>query len=202
MVTHRPVEVLLDTDTVQRRVSELAAAICADYAASDAPVFTGILKGCLYFLADLTRQVTLPLELDLMCISSYGSSAESSGRVRILNDAAVRAGDYILYWMQSSHRTEDNPALQYAIERADQAHLPLIVYFGLWQSYPEANLRHFRFMLEGLAEVGHSLESSGIRFVLRIESPERGACALAKNAAVVIVDRGYLWQQQWQRLRW
>jgi len=121
-------------------------------------------------------------------------------RVRILNDATVRAGEYVLYWMQSSHRTEENPALRYAIERADQAHLPLIVYFGLWQSYPEANLRHFRFMLEGLAEVGHSLESKGIRFVLRTEAPEKGVCALAKNAAVVIVDRGYLRQQQsWYR---
>jgi deoxyribodipyrimidine photo-lyase len=122
------------------------------------------------------------------------------GRVRILNDATVRTGDYVLYWMQSSHRTEENPALRYAIERADQAHLPLIVYFGLWQSYPEANFRHFRFMLEGLAEVGHSLESLGIRFVLRNEPPEKGVCALAKNAAVVIVDRGYLRQQQlWYR---
>jgi deoxyribodipyrimidine photo-lyase len=124
----------------------------------------------------------------------------AEGRVRILNDATVRTGDYILYWMQSSHRTEDNPALRYAIERADQAHLPLIVYFGLWQSYPEANLRHFRFILEGLAEVARSLESRGIRFVLRTESPDKGVCALAKNAAVVIVDRGYLRQQQsWYR---
>ncbi len=121
-------------------------------------------------------------------------------RVRILNDARVRTGEYVLYWMQSSHRTEENPALRYAIERADQAHLPLIVYFGLWQSYPESNLRHFRFMLEGLAEVGHSLESLGIRFVLMNEPPEKGACALGKNAAVVIVDRGYLRQQQsWYR---
>jgi deoxyribodipyrimidine photo-lyase len=124
----------------------------------------------------------------------------AEGRVRILNDDIVRTGDYVLYWMQSSHRTEENPALRYAIERADQAHLPLIVYFGLWQSYPEANLRHFRFILEGLAEVARSLESRGIRFVLRTESPDKGVCALAKNAAVVIVDRGYLRQQQsWYR---
>jgi len=122
------------------------------------------------------------------------------GRVRILNDSTVRAGDYVLYWMQSSHRTEENPALVYAVERADQAHLPLIVYFGLWQSYPEANLRHFRFMLEGLAEVARSLESLGIRFVLRTELPDKGVCALAKKAAVVIADRGYLRQQQsWYR---
>jgi deoxyribodipyrimidine photo-lyase len=121
-------------------------------------------------------------------------------RVRILNDARIRNGDYVLYWMQSSHRTEENPALRYAIERADQAHLPLIVYFGLWQSYPEANLRHFRFMLEGLAEVGHSLKARGIRIVIRTEPPDKGVCALAKNAALAIVDRGYLrLQQSWYR---
>jgi len=121
-------------------------------------------------------------------------------RIRVLNDAMVRTVDYVLYWMQSSHRTEQNPALVYAVERADQAHLPLVVYFGLWQYYPETNLRHFRFMLEGLAEVARSLESLGIRFVLRTEPPDIGVLDLAKNAAVVIVDRGYLRQQQlWYR---
>jgi deoxyribodipyrimidine photo-lyase len=117
-------------------------------------------------------------------------------RVRVLNDASVRNGDYVLYWMQASHRTEENPALRYAVERADQAHLPLVVYFGLSQTYPEANLRHFRFMLDGLGEVARSLESLGIRFVLRIEPPDNGVLGLSKNAAVVIVDRGYLRQQQ------
>jgi deoxyribodipyrimidine photo-lyase len=51
-------------------------------------------------------------------------------------------------------------------------------------------------MLDGLAEVARSLESMGIRFVLRIEPPEKGVCTLARNAAAVIVDRGYLRQQQ------
>jgi deoxyribodipyrimidine photo-lyase len=102
--------------------------------------------------------------------------------------------------MQASHRTENNPALAYAVEQANRANLPLMVYFGLWQSFPEANLRHFRFMLDGLADVTRSLESMGIRFVLRIEPPDKGVCALAKNAAAIIVDRGYLRQQQsWYR---
>jgi len=119
-------------------------------------------------------------------------------RVRFLNDATVRTGDYVLYWMQASHRTEENPALRYAVERADRAHLPLVVYFGLWQTYPEANLRHFRFMLEGLTEVARSLESLGITFVLRVEPPDEGVLALAKHAAIVVVDRGYLrLQQSW-----
>ena len=121
-------------------------------------------------------------------------------RVRVLNDGTVRTGGYIIYWMQSSHRTTENPALLYAIGRADHAQLPLIVYFGLWQSFPEANLRHFRFMLEGLAEVARSLESLGILFVLRIEPPDEGILSLAKNAALVVVDRGYLkLQQAWYR---
>jgi deoxyribodipyrimidine photo-lyase len=127
------------------------------------------------------------------------SSVEAE-RIQALNSSPVRNGDYILYWMQSSHRTEENPALRYAIERADKVHLPLVVYSGIWQSYPEANFRHFRFMLEGLAEVAHSLESLGITFVLRIEPPDNGVLALTNNAATVIVDRGYLRQQQvWYR---
>ena len=121
-------------------------------------------------------------------------------RVRFLNDATVRTGDYVLYWMQASHRTEDNPALRYAVERADMAHLPVMVYFGLWQTYPEANLRHFRFMLEGLSEVARSLESIGVTFVLRVEPPDEGVLVLAKDAAIVVVDHGYLRQQQaWYR---
>ena len=121
-------------------------------------------------------------------------------RVRVLNKSSLRAGDYVLYWMQASHRTEDNPALLYAVERADQADLPVVVYFGLWQSYPEANLRHFRFMLEGLAEVADALASRGILFVLRTEPPESGVVACAKDAAMVIVDRAYLrLQNAWYR---
>ena len=119
-------------------------------------------------------------------------------RIQALNNAIIKPGDYVLYWMQSSHRTEQNPALVYAIERADHAHLPLVVYSGLWQTYPESNIRHFNFMLEGLAEVAHSLESLGIRFVLRIEQPDIGVLALAKKAALVLVDRGYLrLQKSW-----
>lgn len=121
-------------------------------------------------------------------------------RVRELNDATVRTGDYVLYWMQSSHRTEENPALVYAVEQANRHNLPLVVYFGLFPAYPESNLRHFRFMLEGLTEVSRSLESLGIRFVLRTEPPDRGVIGLADNAALVVADRGYLkLQQVWYR---
>lgn len=109
-----------------------------------------------------------------------------------LNDATVRTGDYVLYWMQSSQRTEENPALVYAVEQADRLNLPLVVYFGLFPSYPESNLRHFRFMLEGLHEISGSLETLGIQFVLMTEPPDRGIIRLAEDAALVVADRGYL----------
>lgn len=121
-------------------------------------------------------------------------------RIRALNDATVRTGDYVLYWMQSSYRTEENPALVYAVERAARLHLPLVVYFGLFTSYPESSLCHFRFMLERLGEVSRSLESLGIRFVLRMEPPDKGVIALADDSALVVADRGYLkLQQEWYR---
>ena len=113
-------------------------------------------------------------------------------RIRAFTGAGSRSGHYILYWMQSSHRTEENPALGFAVERANRAHLPLVVYFGLWRSYPEAGLRHFAFMLQGLREVAVSLETLGVRLVLEVERPDQGFLSLAKDAALAVVDRGYL----------
>lgn len=102
----------------------------------------------------------------------------------------------MLYWMQSSQRTEENPALRYATERADRAGLPLVAYFGLDGTYPESTLRHLQFMAEGLSDVARSLEDLGILFALRMESPQEGACRLARDASVMVVDRGYLRPQQ------
>jgi len=95
-------------------------------------------------------------------------------RIRPLNAKARRRGDYILYWMQASQRTRYNHALEYAIEAANQEFLPLVVYFGLTDRYPEANLRHYAFMLEGLAETESFLARRGIKLVVRHESPEVG----------------------------
>lgn len=115
-----------------------------------------------------------------------------SRRIQRLNDRPVTRGAYVLHWMQASQRADLNHALEYAIVRADALHVPLIVYFGLTEDFPEANARHYRFMLEGLNEVQSSLKDRGIGRVIRRESPEKGAAALAREACLVIVDRGYL----------
>ncbi len=68
-----------------RRVGELGAEITADYAGR-APLLVGVLKGAFMFMADLSRQIDLPVEFDFMAVSSYGSGTRSSGVVRIVKD--------------------------------------------------------------------------------------------------------------------
>jgi len=83
---HADVEdVLLTGEEIQARVAELGAQLAADYEGRD-PVLVSVLKGSIIFLADLVRAMPMPLSIDLMEVSSYGASTESSGQVRILKD--------------------------------------------------------------------------------------------------------------------
>jgi deoxyribodipyrimidine photo-lyase len=119
-------------------------------------------------------------------------SPVSPGRIHLLNQRPVRQGDYVIYWMQASHRAVDNCALEHAVYRANRLNLPLLAYFGLTNEFPSSNIRHFSFMLQGLAEVSEDLEQRGIPFILRNEDPAIGMQALARKAALVVVDQGYL----------
>ena len=78
-------EVLVDEGAIEMKVRELGARIAEDYRGRDL-VLVSILKGALPFLADLMRQIPLPLALDFIEVSSYGDATESSGVVRILED--------------------------------------------------------------------------------------------------------------------
>ncbi len=120
-------------------------------------------------------------------------------RIKALNARDAKKGDFVLYWMQASQRAEGNHALEYAVRRADELRLPVVVFFGLTDDFPEANERHYAFMLEGLSDLGPKLEKKGIRFVVRKISPERGVVALSKRASLVVTDRGYLRiQKEWR----
>ncbi len=121
-------------------------------------------------------------------------------RIRTLNDMPTREGHYVLYWMQSAVRSMDNHALEYAIQQANTLELPLLVCFGLWADYPEANARHFQFLLEGLQDVEGNLARRKIRFVVQKGEPFAVAEKLAQAAAMVIVDRNYLrHHKRWYR---
>ena len=81
-------KVLIEEQTLRNRVAELGAEISVDYAGKDL-LLVGVLKGAVFFMADLMRHLTIPCEVDFMAISSYGASTDSSGVVRILKDLDV-----------------------------------------------------------------------------------------------------------------
>jgi hypoxanthine phosphoribosyltransferase len=78
-------EILVQPDELSHRVRELGAQISGDYAGRDL-LLIGVLKGAVFFLADLMRHIDVPCEVDFMAVSSYGSSTDTSGVVRILKD--------------------------------------------------------------------------------------------------------------------
>ncbi len=82
---HRTGEIVVQADDLRHRVRELGEQITADYRGKNL-LLVGVLKGAIFFVADLMRHIHLDCEVDFMAVSSYGSSTDSSGVVRILKD--------------------------------------------------------------------------------------------------------------------
>src|SRR5215211_5826900 len=120
-------------------------------------------------------------------------------RVQDLTEGDVKDGDYVLYWMQSSQRADQNHALEYAVKRANDLDQRLLVVFGLTDDYPEANLRHYAFMLEGLKDAQEALAKRGIKLVVRKGSPDDVAIDAGRDASLIVTDRGYMRpQKRWR----
>jgi deoxyribodipyrimidine photo-lyase len=121
-------------------------------------------------------------------------------RIAVLNPKPVQAGEWVLYWMQQSQRPHDNLALEYAISRANQLDLPVLVLFVVMTDYPEANQRHYRFMFEGLAETRQKLARRRIAMVVQKGNPTRRVAGLARRAALLVCDVGYTrHQRSWRQ---
>jgi len=90
-------EILVPAEDLTRRVRELAVEISRDYAGKDL-LLIGVLKGAVFFLSDLMRDIDIPVEVDFMAVASYGSATKSSGVVRILKDldAAIEGRDVVI----------------------------------------------------------------------------------------------------------
>jgi hypoxanthine phosphoribosyltransferase len=90
-------QVLVQPDELAHRVRELGERISADYAGRDL-ILVGVLKGAVFFLSDLMREIDVPCEVDFMAVTSYGSSTDSSGVVRILKDldASIEGREVLL----------------------------------------------------------------------------------------------------------
>ncbi|MDY0151842.1 MAG: deoxyribodipyrimidine photo-lyase, partial [Candidatus Cloacimonas sp.] len=108
----------------------------------------------------------------------------------------IIGNSYVLYWMQAAQRDNYNPALCVAIDKANELSLPLLILFCIDGSFPEANLRHYKFMLEGLWEVGLRLQERCIPLLFALGETEDIIIGLSQGSAAVIFDKGYL---RWQK---
>jgi deoxyribodipyrimidine photo-lyase len=121
-------------------------------------------------------------------------------RIQALNDQQFNEhGSYVLYWMEQSKRTEYNHALALAADKANELQQPLLVVYALTNTYPDFNLRHFTFLMEGLQETEQELKELGIKLVVRIGNPVDVVLSLRDNASLIICDRYYLkHQRKWR----
>ena len=123
-----------------------------------------------------------------------------SERILELNDRPVQDRGFVLYWMQAAQRAEWNHALEYAVRLGNERGKPVLVAFSLTDDFPEANLRHYAFMLQGLKETQAALAKRGIQLIILRGSPDQTIPTLAKDADAVVTDDGYLRiQVQWRR---
>ncbi len=113
-------------------------------------------------------------------------------RMHRLNGKELKRGKFVLYWMQQAQRAQYNPALDFARTQAEAFSLPLVVLFVITPDYPHANLRHYNFMLQGLSETIHTLNSSGIETIITKGKWVETVVKAAQDAALLITDRGYL----------
>jgi deoxyribodipyrimidine photo-lyase len=121
-------------------------------------------------------------------------------RIQARNRRGIARGHYVLHWMQGAQRSECNHALEHAIDLANDLQVPVVTVFALTPDYPQANERHYLFMLQGLADARRALAQRGIQMVVRIESPPACIVRLAKDASAVVTDGGYLAvQRQWRQ---
>ena len=117
------------------------------------------------------------------------------GRITDLNQRPVRAdGECVLYWMQVDQRAQDNWALLRAVELGNRLKLPVIVGFVLYKTPKNAFLRHYDFMLRGLAETALTLRKNKIGFVMIAGEPVGTLVELSKElkSAIVVTDQSYL----------
>lgn len=112
-------------------------------------------------------------------------------RVQPLRPGEPVGKGFVLLWVQTSVRTRDNHALEYAVRGANRLRLPLVAVFGLTPGYPEANARHYQFLLEGLRDLRVNLAARGIPLRIGLGHPPEVVLDTAgEGAALVVTDVG------------
>ncbi len=113
-------------------------------------------------------------------------------RLKTVSSASIKAGSYVLYWMQRSQRVTDNFALEHAATEANRIGLPLRVLFVLTGEFKDANERHYAFLLEGLKSLNASLRELGAEFVIEVGGFADVLPRHLGEAACLIMDKPYL----------
>ena len=109
-------------------------------------------------------------------------------------------GECVVYWMQRAQRGIDNPALDLAVDAANELRKPLVAFFAPVPFFPNANLRHYRFLSQGIPDIATALAKRNIGFVLR-RFPEHSLLRFCDevNAALVIGDENPLREpEEWR----
>src|ERR1700728_2533212 len=108
----------------------------------------------------------------------------------------------VVYWMQRAERALDNPALDIAVEVANALDLPVLVYFSAISNFPHANLRHYAFLNQGLADIEEDLQQRQIGFIVRRPPKNSLEALLAEvNAAMVVGDENPCREpERWRRV--
>jgi deoxyribodipyrimidine photo-lyase len=131
----------------------------------------------------MSENSTLPAELEAL---------SQQPRVTVRRPGPWRGGRCVVYWMQRAGRIQANPALEVAIAAANLLDLPVVVYFQVIPNYPNANLRHYHFLQQGLRDVAADAAERGVGFVVRRRLPKGGATLEGfleeVDAALVIGD--------------
>ncbi len=109
-------------------------------------------------------------------------------RVRVVRDFGGAAGEFVLYWMQTAMRAEENPALDVARQLAADSDLPLLIYQGLSTRFEYASDRHHTFVMQGAADLQRQFASQGMSYAFALERSGEELKQLLARAAVLIVE--------------
>ena len=152
-------EIVVTEDALGRRLVELGEQITADYEGR-APLLIGVLKGAVMFMADLARHIDLPVELDFMAVSSYGSATKTSGVVRIVKDLDLDLGGRDVLVVEDI--VDSGLTLNYLLKHLSARHPASLEVCALLlkegQQKAEPPLRYVGFRLPNTFLVGYGLD--------------------------------------------
>ena len=152
-------ELLLSRDTIQKRVKELAKQISTDYEGKE-PVLIGVLKGVVFFFADLVRAATVPIQIDFIRAASYGSEMTSGGSIRITKDVEIPIEGKPVIVVEDI--VDTGATLNYIIETLDRKNVESLKVCALIDKIErrerEVNIDYCGFQVEKGFVVGYGLD--------------------------------------------